>query len=461
MRNICIAAVAALLAGVACAVTNNTMPSYYAVGNTPYELGFSIGVQQKEAFQELLKADDSLRTVLEPWMQRHPEDYKAFHKKNRLAYPDVYDEIRGIAAGAELSEDDTMLMMLRPEIESLVADELGIEMPNENCFDIIHNPAADDKKNVAFIAHNEDWTPAYKPFGFVLHENMAYRSTGTKHIVAFTYPACPVGFTFGYNDHGVVTSCNGLNPHPCRVGGRARYFINRHVLSATSIDDALKRLRDAAPESALGFGMSIGSANNRTIYHAEMAPGSVDIIEIKPGQSYLHSNSYTHEAYKNINQTTSPSTSHRLARAAEMPEPTTPELALNILGDETTPVYPIYRYGIPPDELATISTAVLDLDNALVTIYGGNPTQHDPVVLMPIFGNGPHPEPHPQPEPPTPSPEPKPTPEPSSNSKSFIVVSVFAVFFAVTTLVLAIVLAVVKKQKNQGLTVNSGYQPVA
>ena len=67
-----------------------------------------------------------------------------------------------------------------------------------------------------------------------------------------------------------------------------------------------------------------------------------------------------------------------------MTEPVTGDLALAILGDETTPVYPIYRYGIPPDELATISTSLIDLDKATIKIYGGNPTREPAVVQMNI-----------------------------------------------------------------------------
>jgi len=384
----------ALVACTALAVTNTTMPSYYAVGEDPFKLGVSIGEQQKDNFQKLVVADPSLKTVLRPWKDHHPQDYKAFCDANKAAYPDIYEEIRGIAHGAELEEDDTILLMLRPEIESLVADENKTEFANDNCFDIINNPA--DGKGYAFIAHNEDWTPAYKPFGFVLHENMPF-SKGAKHITAFTYPASPVGFTFGYNDFGVVTSCNGLNPKPCRAGKLGRYFINRDVLAATSVDDAIDRLKKAAPNSALGFGMSIGCVGNHTLFHAEMAPydphnpssnnGIVDIIPIEVGKSYLHSNSYTHDFFKDIKQYTSNSTVHRLKRAHEMPEPTTPEKALAILGDETDKRYPIYRYGNPddPEELATISTALLNLDTAEVTIFGGNPTRHPPVVVMPLF----------------------------------------------------------------------------
>jgi len=444
----CVYFILALVACTALAVTNTTMPSYYAVGSNARELGVSIGVQQREAFQKLLKADDSLITVLRPWMEKHKKDYEAFCEANKNAYPDIYEEIIGIAHGAKLNESDTILLMLRPEIESLVAAETGRVFNNDNCFDIINNPKGSE--GTAFIAHNEDWTPAYKPFGFVLHENMPFSRTGATHITAFTYPASPVGFTFGYNDKGVVTSCNGLNPKPCRAGKLGRYFINRDVLAATSVDDAIERLKKAAPEAALGFGMSIGSVGSRKLYHAEMAPydpshpsenGHVDIIEILPGESYLHSNSYTHNYFKNINQYTSQSTVNRLARAAEMERPTNPKLALAILGDEKNKRYPIYRYGDPNDteELATISTALLDLDNAVVSIYGGNPTKFDPVVVMPLFN---------------------PVPSESAYGTPFIVAVCFAGIFGLLAFIL-IVLLIVKNKRTHRLVVNSGYDPVA
>jgi len=369
------------------------MPSYYAVGHTAFDLGVSIGQQQKEAFQNLIKDDTSLATILIPWMNEHQDQYNLFCETNKAAYPDIYAEIQGIAQGAEIEEYKAMLLMLRPEVEALWKAEHNEIASNDNCFDILFNPL--DSKD-AFIAHNEDWTPVYKSYGFVLHENMPFSTTGATHITAFTYPASPVGFTFGYNDKGVVTSCNGLNPIPCRPGKLGRYFINRDVLAANSVDDALDRLRKAAKDSALGFAMSIGGVSSHDMYHAEMAPynpaskeegGVVDIIKIEPGKTYLHSNAYQHEFFKNINQYVSNSTKARLERAREMADPVTPELALKILGDEKNPLYPIYRYGNPLDseELATISTAVLNLDAATVTIYGGNPTEHDPVVVMPLY----------------------------------------------------------------------------
>jgi len=319
------------------------------------------------------------------WARENPEGFKSFKDFNKEKFPSIYDEVVGISEGANLTEDEGIALMLRPEIEALALPPSVAAARDGHCFDILYNPKRLDKKKHAFMAHNEDWTPVYKDFGFVLHENMAFAKPGeVQHITAFSYPASPVGFTFGYNDHGVCTSCNGLQPGEVRIGKLGRYFINRYLLSATSVDDALDRLRRVAPDSAFGFAMSIGSSRGRRMYHAEMSPGGVDIIEIAPGMSYLHSNAYTHEANKGINQTISNSTHHRLDRAAEMDEPVTGELALKILGDETVPVYPIYRYGIPPDELATISTSLIDLDKATITIYGGNPTRQPPVVVMPI-----------------------------------------------------------------------------
>jgi len=448
--------VLALIACTAFAVTNTTMPSYYAVGKTAFDLGVSIGLQQKDAFFELIKKDQCLEKTLRPWMDANPEQFKAFCETNKKAYPDIYDEVRGIAHGVGLNESDTILIMLRPEIEALVNAELGEEFGNDNCFDIINNPK--NSKGTAFIAHNEDWTPDYKAFGFVLHENMPFSNTGATHITAFTYPASPVGFTFGYNNMGVVTSCNGLNPKPCRPGKLGRYFINRDVLAATDVDDAIARLKKAAPDSALGFGMSIGCVGSHKLYHAEMAPydpnsksndgGYVDIIEIKPGESYLHSNSYTHDYFKDIHQYTSNSTVHRLKRAHEMDAPTTPELALDILGDEKDTEYPIYRYGNPddPEELATISTAVMDLDNALVTIYGGNPTQWDPVVVMPLY-----------------RPEADNSDISSSEELDYYYFAIGFAAFALVLFVVCIVLSAVLcvNKRNASHSVNSQYQSVA
>jgi len=192
--------------------------------------------------------------------------------------------------------------------------------------------------------------------------------------------------------------------------------------------------------------MSVGSVGSHVMYHAEMAPyvpgsseegGHVDIIKIEAGESFLHSNAYEHKFFTDINQTISNSTQHRLARARQMDPPTSPELAVKILGDETVPVYPIYRYGIPPDELATISTAVLNLDDATVTIWGGNPTRFEPVVVMPLF------------RPPTPE---------EKNDKYFVpfIAAVSAAGAILVVFIIYIVYTAVKKAKYTP-SVNSVY----
>lgn len=381
MRFVSVFVVAALCA-VALAVTNTTMPSFFAMGKSAFELGLSIGQQQAELYAELRKQDHSIDDLMS-WVEDNRMVFTSFCDANRKFFPDIYEEVRGIAQGANISEDEVLALMLRPEIEALANPPEVAAARDAHCFDILYNPPKSDKNAHAFMAHNEDWTPVYKNFGFVLHEHMAFAGDDeVKHITAFSYPASPVGFTFGFNDHGISTSCNGLQPYEVNEGGLGRYFINRYLLGATSIEDAIARLNAVAPHSAFGFAMSIGCSRTRRLYHVEMAPRSVDIIEIKPGSSYLHSNAYIHKAYENLPQTISNSTQHRLERAREMEEPVTPKLALKILGDEKNPVFPIYRYGIPPDELATISTSVTDLDDALVSIWGGNPTKVASVVQL-------------------------------------------------------------------------------
>lgn len=48
---------------------------------------------------------------------------------------------------------------------------------------------------------------------------------------------------------------------------------------------------------------------------------------------------------------------------------------LTILSDRKDPDYPIFRTGLPPDDIATLATCVFDLDAGKVEIYTGHPIE--------------------------------------------------------------------------------------
>ena len=48
---------------------------------------------------------------------------------------------------------------------------------------------------------------------------------------------------------------------------------------------------------------------------------------------------------------------------------------LAILSDRTDSDFPIFRTGLPPDDIATLAVCLFDLDNGKVEIYTGHPME--------------------------------------------------------------------------------------
>lgn len=370
---------------LAAAVTGESaahrLDSVYITGNTPFEVGKALGEYEREKLHELMAIDPLLLESLRPWKAAHEAEYNAFVAANRARFPRYFEEMEGIASGAGVALEDLILTALGPEIDTLQQNENG-----GNCFDTIGVPVTATGHSRAIIGHNEDLGPEYKAFSFLVTIHQPYaaaaEAAGTAHtITAFVYPGAPLGFTFGWNNAGMVYSCNGIFPAP-RTGGLGRYFINRYVLEATSFDEALSRLRSVYKDAALGFGTTLGKARSDVVYNVEIGPGVMSIVRVPPGESLLHSNMYSHNdtvhVYNNFAQTTT----HRLTRAHQLPPPMTREAVVDILGDTLDPVFPIYRDGKKPDFLSTSATVIFDLENARAEVFGGNPKFTHPTAVF-------------------------------------------------------------------------------
>ncbi len=56
---------------------------------------------------------------------------------------------------------------------------------------------------------------------------------------------------------------------------------------------------------------------------------------------------------------------------------------VDILGDQGDRAFPIYRDNTPPDEGSTLSTALFDLDNGIMSVYCfANPKSSAPVMVV-------------------------------------------------------------------------------
>lgn len=67
---------------------------------------------------------------------------------------------------------------------------------------------------------------------------------------------------WGFNSHGVWLSLNGIPATNANSSGVARCFMHRHILGATSLDDALARATSAG--IGRGFSLNLAQARRRT-----------------------------------------------------------------------------------------------------------------------------------------------------------------------------------------------------
>lgn len=344
--------------------STHKLDSIYISGTTPYEVGKALGEYERDSLHRLFASDPLLMGVLRPWKSAHEAEYNTFVSTNLARFPRYFEEIKGIAHGAGVSEVDLILTALGPEIETLQDLDTG-----GNCFDAIGHPLSGGP----IVGHNEDLGPVYKDYSFLATIHQPYVEKGSaRTITSFVYPGAPLGFTFGWNSAGVMVSCNGIFPRP-NPAGLARYFVNRYILESASVEDALARLESVKKDLALGFATTISKARSTKVVNVEMGPNVMSVVEVRKGKSLIHCNMYSHEDTVNVFNNFAQTSTNRLARAQELNEPMTSDDVINILGDTNDPVFPIYRNGNKPDFLSTAASVVFDIEKARVMIYGGNP----------------------------------------------------------------------------------------
>jgi predicted choloylglycine hydrolase len=322
-----------------------------------FQVGLAIGKRFAEQIHRLLDNYRFFQQQVLPY-HRTPEGqarYQELFDLNRARYPEYFAELEGIAQGAGRPFEDLFLVNMRGEYREYLYDPY-----TRGCSDCA--VVTDD---VALIGHNEDGAPEFRGNMYLVHA----RVEGKPAFTALSYPGFLCGNAFGFSGEGMCFSIDNVRPRDARVGV-GRHFIARSLLEARSLDDAIERVTVAG--RALGFGYTIGSLRERRVVYVEVAPGSYHVHEIRG--CYFHANHY--QELTDVDQVIGPSSRARVKRAKELLQKSPPVDAAGVravLGDQAYEKYPIYRMATPPDENATLHTALFDLDGRSLRIYTGHP----------------------------------------------------------------------------------------
>ena len=212
----------------------------------------------------------------------------------RKEYPKYYDEIRGKADGADVNFIQYFAMMC-PELSKI----------QSHCTTIMCK-----KSNGNFIiSHNED--DDYQEGNFAISKI----NVSNDWFITNDIWNMPFGNGFSWNSSGIIKTINYTYEPNVNCENLPRYFSQRHISEAKSIEDLIKRARELRPAS--GYHVNAIDVKKNIAVSIEVYPDDIDIQYIK--DYYIHSNHYIHGKYKNNIQTDKGSNSvFRLKKANQL-----------------------------------------------------------------------------------------------------------------------------------------------
>ncbi|NYT84267.1 peptidase C45 [Pusillimonas harenae] len=251
-------------------------------------------------------------------------------------FPQIRQELEGLASGLELPFEDVFLWNCRGDLWS---------MPPDGCT-TVQLPGTGQPR----ITHNEDGDP-----GFAGHCGIGlFTPDNGPAFASFVYPASIPGHTFAVTAHGLVMTVNNLRSRQI-TAGVPRMVLTRAILNQTHVDHALTLLRRATKSG--GFHLSLAQRGQPDLYSVEF--NALGVSAHTMTAPALHANHLIHPGFRDHPQLITDSSRCRQERgdallAQGQLDP------LVILADQANQEFPIYR-NAPDDSDNENTMATVDI----------------------------------------------------------------------------------------------------
>jgi predicted choloylglycine hydrolase len=320
-----------------------------------YQLGHLIGTQSKAIFASHIKPSSGFQTLLQ-WKE---SDWLSSVKKAIAAdAPTVYQELQGIADGAEQPLDEVILWNARGDLIHCIPEgctSIGVTQPS-----------------LTLVAHNEDGDPALKPHVFILQAEL---TTEAANFTSFVYPASVPGHSFAMNQHGLAFSVNNIRLTEHQVG-LPRMITARLLLECKDHQAFIKQLEEQQRTGA--FHYTVADMQSRQAFSVEAPFQAVSSLAAAPVR--VHANHLVHDKLASVSQIITDSSDSRQVRMQALAdshsgEEVLAQHCLQILRDKHHDVLPVFRTSADdPDEENTLATAVFSFTDrgALMQVFSPN-----------------------------------------------------------------------------------------
>lgn len=236
-------------------------------GTTPYERGVRYGTLAREF---IIRARDYYKSVFtrrgDSW--REVRGYAgAYEEVVRQSFPDLVEEVRGIAEGSGLSREEIMVINCRYEISKLP------RIPECTTGAILPEAAGDGK---TFSCKNWDFSGGVMDHLVILHITV---EDGTR-ILGLTEAGQMI--RDGFNSRGLSIGTNNLQSVYDRGGwGIPVTFLRRKILMCHNFEDAVELIHKT-PRTISNNMLLTDGFNGRTI-NIEWHPKGANQIEAEHG----------------------------------------------------------------------------------------------------------------------------------------------------------------------------------
>ncbi len=204
-----------------------------------------------------------------PWLVRTVAPLQAAARRHT---PEAWEYLTGLAAGSRLPVRELFAVNSYDLLDNRYLTERRGE---DHCTDVLYR-----SRTQAWLAHNEDWGPAWWPHAVLLTVR-----TPRVQWSALTYIGELPGYACGGNSHGLAYSCDSLNLQGDGYGLPLPFALF-HANVARSAAAALERLL-RVPH---GSSVHVNVLDRRTAVSAELRSSGESYLRHQPDGYLAHTN---------------------------------------------------------------------------------------------------------------------------------------------------------------------------
>lgn len=283
----------------------------------------------------------------------------------RWTFPEVWQEIEGMAAGAGVSVRDILLIVCEEVRDPLQMQEpLTPTAKDTGCTDIVAlGPAT--AKGTTLLGHTNDGYPSEGPLRLLtcVFDDGSPSLRGVALGCGF--------FSLLQNSAGLIQTGNELTQIDAK-GGVPRQVLARAIMSARTIDEAVRKL--LTPARATAYNTILADRTGKVVC-VEASATDARVIPVASSR-YVHANHYLHPemvGYEGKSDGRKRSSLIRYDVATQKlfaQKDHTPETFRAILSDHTGYPDGICRHG---EEVVTQFAAIYEAETGMLWLHDGSP----------------------------------------------------------------------------------------